>query len=200
MDSASMSSTKLAEITGAWPYTALPSNVRIGENCFFERRDSFGRFRSEQNPGLIIGNRVRVYTWTTFNVEPSGRLEIGDDSVLVGAIFMCADHIAIGRRVVISYNVTIADSDFHPLDPKLRRQDAVANAPGGDRQARPRIVTRPVAIGDDVWVGIGAMILKGVTIGPGARIGPGAVVTGNVPAGAMMMGNPAIAGQWPELL
>src|SRR5205814_9088328 len=104
-------------------------------------------------------NRVRVYTWTTFNIEPTGLLEVGDDSVLVGAIFMCAEHIFVGRRVVVSYNVTIADSDFHPIEPSLRKQDAIANAPAGDRSQRPPLVTRPVTIGDDVWIGIGAIIL-----------------------------------------
>ena len=53
-----------------------------------------------------------VYTWTEFNVEPQGQISVGDDCVLVGAIFMCAERIRVGRRVVISYHVTIADSDF----------------------------------------------------------------------------------------
>jgi acetyltransferase-like isoleucine patch superfamily enzyme len=48
-----------------------------------------------------------------------------------------------------------------------------------------------VIIGDDVWVGIGAIILKGVTIGQGARIGAGAVVSRDVPAGTGVEGNPA---------
>lgn len=182
------------EITGQWPYEKLPANVQIGRGCYFERRDSFGRFRSEREPGLIIGNRVRVYTWTTFNIEPTGLLEIGDDSVLVGAVFMCADRIVVGQRVVISYNVTIADSDFHPRDPELRKQDAIANAPFGDRSQRPELVTKPVTIGDDVWIGIGAIVLKGVQIGTGSRIGPGAVVTKDVPAGAHVCGNPARPG------
>ncbi len=120
-------------------------------------------------------------------------LDIGDDAILVGAVFMCAEHISIGRRVVISYNVTIADSDFHPLNFEMRKQDAIANAPYGDRSLRPPIVCKPVRIGDDVWIGIGAMILKGVQVGNGARIGPGAVVTGNVPEGATLIGNPARA-------
>jgi acetyltransferase-like isoleucine patch superfamily enzyme len=187
--------SKAGEWTGDWRHTSLPSNIRVGENCFFERRDSFGRFRSERNPGLVIGDRVRVYTWTTFNVEPIGTLEIGSDSILVGAIFMCAQRISIGRRVIVSYNVTIADSDFHPLDPELRKQDAIANAPFGDRSLRPPIASAPVVIGDDVWIGIGAMILKGVRVGNGARIGPGAVVTSDVPAGNTVVGNPARVGE-----
>jgi acetyltransferase-like isoleucine patch superfamily enzyme len=134
---------------------------------------------------------VQIYTWSTFNIETTGSIEIGDDSILVGPVFMCASRIQLGRRVILSYSVTIADSDFHPLDPAERRLDAIANAPFGDRSRRPNIITQPVIIGDDVWVGIGAIILKGVTIGQGARIGAGAVVSRDVPAGTEVEGNPA---------
>jgi acetyltransferase-like isoleucine patch superfamily enzyme len=179
------------DIVGSWDYATLPANIRIGQGCWFERRSSFARFRSVQDPGLIIGDRVQIYTWSTFNIETTGSVEIGDDSILVGPVFMCAGRIQLGRRVILSYSVTIADSDFHPLDPAERRLDAIANAPFGDRSRRPNIITQPVIIGDDVWVGIGAIILKGVTIGQGARIGAGAVVSRDVPAGTEVEGNPA---------
>ena len=178
-------------ITGAWDDTTLPKNIRIGADCFLERRDSFKRFRSTREPGLVLGNRVKVYTWTEFNIEPTGAVEVGDDSVLVGAVFMCAESILIGHRVIVSYHVTIADSDFHPHDPEQRKLDAIANAPEGNRAGRPAVMARPVVIGDDAWVGIGAIILKGVCIGRGAHVGPGAVVTRDVPAGATVVGNPA---------
>lgn len=181
----------IGPITGQWNYAELPDNIRIGPGCFLERKDSFGRFRSLQDPGLTLGDRVRVYTWAAFNVEPSGVLEVGSDSILVGPVFMCAERIRIGQRVVISYNVTIVDSDFHPLDPDLRRRDAIANAPQGDRSQRPPITARPVIVDDDVWIGIGAIVLKGVHIGRGARVMAGSVVTSDVPEGATVAGNPA---------
>jgi acetyltransferase-like isoleucine patch superfamily enzyme len=181
----------VSEITGAWDYRTLPANVRLGAGCYLERKDSFRRFRSSREPGLVLGDRVTVYTWTEFNVEPTGLLEVGDDTTLVGAVFMCAEHVRIGRGVVVSYNVTIADSDFHPHDPELRRQDAIANAPFGDRSRRPPLVCRPVAIEDGAWIGIGAIILKGVRVGAGARVAAGAVVTRDVPAGTAFAGNPA---------
>ncbi len=189
--SATQTAYDMGPVTGQWDYRSLPPNVRIGRDCWFERRDSFASFRSSHNPGLILGDRVRVYTWTTFNVEPMGRIEIGSDAILVGPIFMCADSITVGQRVVISYQVTIADSDFHPLDPAERKRDAIANAPYGDRSQRPAFITKPVMIEDDVWIGIGALILKGVKIGRGARIGAGAVVTSDVAAGVTVAGNPA---------
>ncbi|HEX5472959.1 MAG TPA: acyltransferase [Lacipirellulaceae bacterium] len=179
------------DVIGAWDYGGLPPNVRIGDRCWLERRDSFSRFRSVQNPGLVLGNGVRVYTWTTFNIEPTGCIEIGDGSILVGGIFMCAERITIGRNVIVSYHVTIADSDFHPLDADLRIRDAIAISPHGDRSQRPPIMSKPIVIEDDVCIGIGAIILKGVRIGCGARIHAGAVVTRDVPAGQTVAGNPA---------
>jgi acetyltransferase-like isoleucine patch superfamily enzyme len=184
---------RAANYTGDWDYSTLPANVRLGRDCFLERKGSFDRYRSEQTPGLILGDRVRVYGFTDLNVEPSGMLSIGDDSIVVGAVFMCAQRITISKRVVISYDVTIADSDFHPTDPAARKLDSIANSPYGDRSLRPYIETSPVEIGDDVWIGIGAIILKGVKIGAGARIGAGAVITRDVPEGAYYIGNPARA-------
>src|SRR5262245_27408887 len=161
------------ELTGDWDYRSLEPRVVVGRDCRIEGRHVFGRCRGTATPCVRLDDRVSVYTWTVFNNEPDGVVDVGDDSILVGAIFMCARQIVVGRRVVISYHVTIADSDFHPIGADERRRDAIANAPEGDRSGRPALVSRPVTIGDDVWIGIGAFVLKGVTIGDGARIGPG---------------------------
>jgi acetyltransferase-like isoleucine patch superfamily enzyme len=104
---------------------------------------------------------------------------------------MCQREIAVGTGVVLSYQVTIADSDFHPRDPAQRRRDAEASAPFADPASRPEIQSRPVRIGDGAWIGIGAIVLKGVQIGAGARVGAGAVVSRDVPAGTTVEGNPA---------
>lgn len=171
--------------------TPVPENVVFGEGCRLEkRRETFQRFRSARQPGLRFGDRVEIHIWSSFSVEPDGVVEVGDDVVLVGASIMCAERVTIGKRVVVSYNVAIADCDFHPLDPGQRKLDAIANAPGGSGP-RPPLVSRPVTIGDDAWIGIGAVILKGVSVGAGARVAPGAVVTASVPAGAHVAGNPA---------
>jgi acetyltransferase-like isoleucine patch superfamily enzyme len=185
----------LADVTGGWDYSTLPPNIRLGSDCFIEQRDCFDRCLSTRDPAVVLGDRARVYAWTRFSLEPTGYVEVGRDSVLVGAMFMGADSIRVGERVVVSYFVTIADCDFHPSDPQARREDAVAIAPGGDPSLKHDLVTRPVVIEDDVWIGIGAIVLKGVTIGAGARIGPGAVVTRDVPAGASVSGNPGTVEQ-----
>ncbi|MBD1918054.1 MULTISPECIES: acyltransferase [Cyanophyceae] len=187
-----MDLSELASITGDWDYSELPSNVYLGQDCWLERKESFNRYRSQKKTGMVLGNFVKVYTWTTFNIEPSGSIFVGDESILVGPTFMCQNQITIGNRVVLSYHVTVADSDFHPIDSVLRKQDAVANSPFGDRSQRPTIISRPVIIEDDAWIGIGATILKGVRIGRGARVSAGAVVTSDVPRGITVVGNPAV--------
>ena len=64
----------------------------------------------------------------------------------------------------------------HPLDAVARRGEETA---------------RPIVIGDDVWIGGGAIVLAGVTIGDRSVIGAGSVVTKDVPSDVVVVGNPA---------
>lgn len=84
--------------------------------------------------------------------------------------------VAIGERTQIGPAVQILAAD-HPRDAKIR----AAGLEFG----------RPVRIGQNVWIGAGAIILPGVSIGDDAVIGAGSVVTRDVPAGATAFGNPA---------
>jgi acetyltransferase-like isoleucine patch superfamily enzyme len=93
----------------------------------------------------------------------------------------------------MSWNVGIADSDFHPIEPAARMQDALALAPYYEgRPERPALKTAPVRIRDNVWVGMGAVILKGVEIGENSVVAAGAIVTRSVPANVVVAGNPAV--------
>lgn len=177
--------------TGDWDYGELGEMVQLGTGAWIERPECFERCRSTRAPAVVLGDDVRVFGWTTFNLEPAARVTVGAGSTLVGAVFMAAERIDVGAGVTISYGVTIADCDFHPVDPVERHRDAEASAPYGDATRRVPLVARPVTIGDGAWVGIGAIILKGVHVGAGARIDAGAVVTRDVPDGATVTGNPA---------
>jgi acetyltransferase-like isoleucine patch superfamily enzyme len=106
-------------------------------------------------------------------------------------MILSEQEVQIGRRVIFSFHVVIADSDFHPLDPAQRILDAIAISPLHTGAERPAIGSAPVVIEDDVWIGPNATILKGVTIGAGAFIEPGSLVTRNVPPRARVLGNPA---------
>lgn len=187
-------SDPVAEASGAWDRATLPANIRIGRDCFLESADLFRTFASEQDPGLVIGDRVRIYFggWGGgFGIVATGTMEIGDDSVLTGAQIMCAERIVVGRRVRISYNAILTDADFHPRDPELRRRDALLCSPAPPPGERDPFASAPVIVGDDAKIGINAMVLKGVTIGAGASVLAGAVVTSDVPPGAVVAGNPA---------
>ncbi len=181
----------LGRATGDWDYGELGDRVQVGAGAWIERPECFERCRSTRAPAVILGDGVRVFGWTTFNLEPGAQVTVGAGTTLVGAVIMGAEQIDIGAEVTISYGVTIADCDFHPVDPAERHRDAEASAPQGDPTRRAPLVARPVLIGDGAWIGIGAIVLKGVRIGEGARITAGAVVTRDVPAGATLSGNPA---------
>lgn len=175
-----------------WYDRPIPEGIEWGDGCFFETAQVFRFFRSRHRPGLVIGKNCSCYSGCSFSIGKEGRCTVGDYTLLNGALVMAEDLIEIGNYCIISWNVGIADSDFHPIDPAQRRQDAMAISPYGEgRPPRPPIATAPVRIKDNVWIGMGAVILKGVTIGENAVVAAGAIVTKDVPANAVVAGNPA---------
>src|SRR5207249_2614346 len=148
---------------------------------------------SKKPRAVVVGKHVSCYAGCSFSVGENGRCTIGDFTLLNGALIMAEERIEIGSHCLISWNVGIADSDFHPLEPAQRLIDAQALAPFyKDRPARPKLETRPVKIGNNVWIGMHAIILKGVTIGENSVVAAGAVVTKSVPANCVVAGNPAV--------
>ncbi|MBA2745288.1 MAG: acyltransferase [Flavisolibacter sp.] len=178
------------KIPNDWFVGTIPSNIEVGENTVVESSFSFQYFFSSLPVALKVGNNVTLWR-TAISTEEKGMIEIGDFSYLTNASLVCAEKITIGKRVFIAGGVTIADSDFHPLDPALRLADTIALSPIGNPKDRPVMRSVPVVIGDDVWIGFNATILKGVRIGAGAIIQPGALVTDDVDAGVTVSGNPA---------
>jgi acetyltransferase-like isoleucine patch superfamily enzyme len=175
---------------GRWTEGSLPDNVRVGTNTLISGPLAFQRFRSTEAPGLIVGPHCTM-DHVQFAVGPSGRLEIGSYCYFTSVVLLCELELRIGSYVAIGWNTTISDSDFHPMAPAARIEDAIACSPLGKGRRRPRISSEPVIIEDDVYIGANAVILKGVRIGSGAVIEPGALVTRDVPPGCRAMGNPA---------
>jgi acetyltransferase-like isoleucine patch superfamily enzyme len=91
--------------------------------------------------------------------------------------------IALGDRCVLSHFVRLLTHDFS--------LDRVAEASGELESDHELFRIAPIVIGDRVFVGMGATILPGVTVGDGSIVAAGAVVTGPVPAGVVVAGNPA---------
>jgi len=107
-------------------------------------------------------------------------------------------NLRIGAGVFLNFNCVVLDvvevtiGDGTQIGPGVQilaadhPRDAAVRATGAE-------FGRPVRIGRDVWIGAGALLMPGVTVGDGALIGAGSVVTGDVPAGVTVAGNPARA-------
>lgn len=152
---------------------------------------ALGRRPSLAGAPMSFGPRVDV------RVGPAGRLDRGQRCVLagdfhgvvdaptawgddvffnVGAYVCVFEGLTIGSRVMFGERVSVHDED-HVLGPV---------APGA-----PRYRTTPITIGDDVWVGANAVVLRGSTIGSGSVVAAGAVVRGHVPERVLVAGVPA---------
>ena len=175
---------------GHWTHGAVPVNVRLGRDTQLTADYAFKRFRTKKPDALVIGTHCTM-DGVHFALGEQGRMVIGDYCYFTNAVLLCELEVRVGNYVVIGWNSTIADSDFHPIAPAERVADAIACSPVGKGRPRPPIAMEPVIIEDDVWVGPNATILKGVRIGAGAFIEAGSLVTRDVPPGARVLGNPA---------
>lgn len=150
----------------------IKEKLKLNTNCFQEngrvtnlRMDADSQFLVHDSFDIFYGGDIIIFT--------GAKLEMGSGFCNSNLLLRCTKSIWIGENVAISHNVTIMDSDAHEIV--------------GNEHAK----TQPVRIGNHVWIGSGAKILKGVTIGNGAVIAAGAVVTRNVPERCMAAGIPA---------
>lgn len=178
------------------PGLVLGKNVRLQRN----------RSVMAEAPGasISIGEHSVIYEDARIEAYGSGQVEIGAGSIVGDARIVARSKISIGRRFLSSWNVFIQDYDPHPVSPELRRAQVEEMVykfrPRFDGAAPPKssgvgdwnYPSEPIVIGDDVWVGAGATILKGAKIGDGCIIAAGAVVLkGEYPSGSLIAGNPA---------
>lgn len=154
---------------------------------------SFGSpiFQVAKDASLTIGNNLVLNNYTKYNmvglfkkcsffIDKGAILKIGDNCGFSGVSIYCTSEIRIGNNITCGGNVSIWDTDFHPLEYNARR----INDPKHIKRA-------PISIGNDVFIGGNSIILKGTTIGDRAIIGAGSVVIKNVPRDEVWAGNPA---------
>jgi maltose O-acetyltransferase len=166
-----------------------------------------GELYDPLDPELVAGRtRARDLCWrlnATAEADQDERRRVlrdlfatGGETVWMQPPFFCdyGSNIELGERVFFNFNCVVLDvcrvriGDFtlfgpavqiytpmHPMDADLRRRQEYG---------------KPIAIGSDVWIGGGALILPGVRIGSRAVIGAGSVVTRDVPDGMFAAGNP----------
>lgn len=147
---------------------------------------------------LNVGDNCMLKGNVVFESE-EGEVQVGDNVFMGGSTIICRSHISIGSNVFIAWGCYIYDHDSHSLNYLQRRKDIQAQL-NDKRSGKPTIIdskdwsdvmSKPIKIGDDVWIGMHVTILKGVTVGDGAIIGAGSVVTKDVAPWTIVAGNPA---------
>ncbi|WP_315536606.1 acyltransferase [Prevotella koreensis] len=148
----------------------ISSNVQIG---YKELAKSKTQTRIKVMEGGTIDFRSHfiVYEGGYIYVGNNARLILGSGFVNENVQIICRQHIKIGDGATIGPDVVIRDSDEHCISGKENK--------------------KPIVIGNKVWIGQGAVILKGVNIGEGSVIGTKSVVTHDIPKNCLVAGNPA---------
>ncbi len=173
------------------PVYARPAGLgSLGSNSYFiEPYKIRSPHRVHIGRDVGIGERSVLSVVESFmGVRYEPVLRIGDGcSVGPDLHVACAGTIEIGARVAISSRVFIGDSARDYEDPAKAVLDGVIDEPAG------------IHIGDGAAIGLGAIVMPGVTIGERGIVSAGSVVTRDVPARAVVFGNPArIVRSWDE--
>ena len=148
---------------------------RIGRGGRFEGKVFISSFAGSVEIGdsCFFGANVHISS------SKNAVLKVGNDvSVNQGAFIVCRESIVIGDKCRVGEYVSIRDNDHEWRDHRLPIM-------------QQGFYCSNVVIGEDVWVGRGAVICKGVHIGKGAVIGAGAIVTKNIPSYSVAVGVPA---------
>lgn len=135
-----------------------------------------GKERRQILKQLFAAPIHRVWIEPPFFCDYGAHIRFGRDVFLnFNCVILDPAPVTIGNNVFLGPGVHVYTAN-HPLDAIERRS--------GQESALP------VTIGDDVWVGGGAILLPGVSIGSGTVVGAGSVVTRSLPAGVLAAGNP----------
>jgi len=165
-------------------YLLAVSFLMILSRLYLREADSLGKIVITRgkpfiaNKGkMVLGTRISIWSLiykSRITVHKNGSLTIGDNTFINGAIISASENIKIGKNCKFGPFSMIIDSDFHDVRDH--------NMPGK---------SAPISIGDKVWIGAKATVLKGVTIGEGAVVGVGSVVTKDVAPYTIVGGVPA---------
>lgn len=125
---------------------------------------------------LLGSTGENVYIEPSFKCDYGYNIHLGENFYAnFDCIMLDVCEIKIGKNAMLAPNVQIYTA-YHPIDPKLR----ISGIEYGS----------PVTIGDNVWIGGGAIINPGVTIGDNVVIGSGSVVTKDIQSNCVAVGNP----------
>lgn len=159
----------------------------LGENCTITGKTIVNKNKKES---VVIKDHASV--GASIFCAREGTLHIGAYTWIGGnVIIRSARKVRIGEYCLIADNVIIQDNNTHPIGSQERRAYLEKEPGDWDIDCWYDSEIAEVTIGDNVWIGMNAIILKGVTVGEGSVIGAAAVVTKDVPANTVVAGNPA---------
>lgn len=150
----------------------LNGSLIINDNCI-KRNGRSTIIRMDGNSEMNVNGSFSIYYGGDVICFKNSKLTLGSGFCNSNVMIRCTNSINIGNNVAISHDVTIMDSDAHSIGYEGYQ------------------MTKPVIIGNNVWIGSRAIILKGVNIGDGAIVAAGSVVTKDVPPNSTVAGVPA---------
>lgn len=145
----------------------------------------------ETRPGLLMGRGVRLVVYgklrlganvtlsdgCALEIGPHGELVLADGTFVGrGTVIRSDESVTIGRRCMLAEHCSVRDQD-HIADPDLRKHETAS-------------VTSPIRLGENVWVGAGARILRGAVLGDGAVVAANTVIRSQFPGGVVVAGVP----------
>ncbi len=154
------------------------SKLKMGDKIYID--DNVTIFEDFDGGPISIGNYSKIYRYTIMQTGQGGRIEIADETVVHPRcqFFAHIGPIKIEKNVLIAPNCSFYSYN-HGFNKNENIKDQPLTSKGG------------ILINEDVWLGVGVIVLDGVDIGRGAVIGAGSVVTHSIPEYAIAAGNPA---------
>lgn len=150
--------------------------ARILTRLYNQTIDTDDYTKNEILKKLLGSTGENVYIEPSFKCDYGYNIHLGENFYAnFDCIMLDVCEIKIGKNAMLAPNVQIYTA-YHPIDPKLR----ISGIEYGS----------PVTIGDNVWIGGGAIINPGVNIGDNVVIGSGSVVTKDIPSNCVAVGNP----------
>ena len=152
----------------------------------------FPHIYSRKRNAITIGDNVTLLSSPLANtiglnhkcivrtLLPKSTITIGHNVGISGSTILSRVSIQVGDHTLIGANCTISDSDHHPIGAAERIVLSSKN-----------IMSRPIIIERNVWLGMNVLVLKGVRIGENSIIAAGSVVSKSIPANVIAAGNPA---------
>lgn len=180
------------------PYKKIRNDSRISfSSGILSKSFRVHFFCKNSNAQLVIGKDCILKNEIIFEGK-LGSVIIGEKTFInKDTKIMSINSIKIGSHVTMSFGVMIYDHDSHSIDYRERQKDInkILDTQNLNNDIENKdwssVNNSPIFIGNNVWIGFQAAILKGVTVGDGAIIAAKAVVTKDVPAWSIVAGNPA---------